>query len=54
MNLKIEDLEKNDGKKKSQPKKASTDVLPSEENRSCLQANETDIDEISIESRNLI
>ena len=58
MNLKIEDLEKNDGKKKNPIKhKANTDFMPSEESRSRrsnLQAHETDIDEISIESRNLI
>ena len=57
MNLKIEDLEKNDGKKKNPAKhKANTDVMPSEESRSRsnLQAHETDIDEMSIESRNLI
>ena len=57
MNLKIEDLEKNDGKKKNPTKhKANTDVMLSEESRSRsnLQAHETDIDEMSIESRNLI
>ena len=49
MNLKIEDLEKNDGKKKNNhTNKANTDVLPSEESRSMLQAHETDVDEISI------
>lgn len=55
MNLKIEDLEKNDSKKKNPSRhKTNTDFMPSEESRSNLQANETDIDEISIESRNLI
>ena len=56
MNLKIEDLEKNDGKKKKiAPKRAvNTDVMPSEERSVMQDAPETDLDEISVESRNLI
>lgn len=56
MNLKIEDLEKNDGKKKKiAPKRAvNTDVMPSEERSVMQEAPETDLDEISVESRNLI
>ena len=55
MNLKIEDLEKNDGKKKkiAQKRTINTDVLPSED-RSVMDASQTDFDEISVESRNLI
>ena len=53
MNLKIEDLEKNDGKKKKfRPVKTNTDVMVSE--TSILHGPETDFDDISIESRNLI
>jgi hypothetical protein len=56
MNLKIEDLEKNEGKKKKiRPVRTNTDVMVSEE-RSIMdvQGAETDFDEMSIESRNLI
>ena len=57
MNLKIEDLEKNEvNKKKRIPGKSHTDVLPSEERGASeiFPNSETDLDGISIESRNLI
>jgi hypothetical protein len=56
MNLKIEDLEKNDKSKqqKQRPNKVNTDCLPSAEDRSRMGNTETDIEGISIESRNLI
>ena len=57
MNLKIEDLEKNEGnkKKRHQNGKSNTDVLPSEERPNTMVAeSETDLEGISVESKNLI